>query len=171
MSTQKVLMAQVFLMQGSNQGDKAAHLKLSLHYIADRLGEVGFLSDAHESEPWGMGKECPVFWNQLVLLNTHLSPITLLRNILEIEHSCGRKHKSINGNYQNRTIDIDILFYDQMIFQSPDLIIPHPLLHLRRFVLEPLYESFPEEMHPIFRKNMHALLLDCSDNLRVRKIK
>lgn len=164
-------MAQVFLMQGSNQGDKAAHLKLSLHHISDRLGKVSFLSDIYESEPWGMEEKRSAFWNQLLVLNTHLSPVTLLDNILEIERICGRKYKSFDGNYQNRTIDIDILFYDQIIFQSVNLVIPHPLLHLRRFVLEPLYESFPEQTHPILKKNIRALLLACSDTLKVSKIK
>lgn len=163
-------MAKVFLIQGSNQGNKASYLKSSSGYISKKLGRIDALSDFYESEPWKM-ENAPVFWNQLIVLTTCLSPLMLLKNIKQIEFSCGRKQEHFDGNYRNRTIDIDVLFYDQMIFQSPSLVIPHPFLHLRRFVLKPLYDNFPNHIHPVLRKDMTTLLFDCSDFLKVKKIK
>ncbi|XCI75757.1 MAG: 2-amino-4-hydroxy-6-hydroxymethyldihydropteridine diphosphokinase [Flavobacteriales bacterium] len=156
-------------MLGSNKGDKRQYLDISLTLISQRMGEIVETSSYYESQPWEMG-DAPVFWNIAVRLETTYSPMDLLKDILGIEWSLGRTSKSSHIFYEDREIDIDILFYNQMIFEGARLSIPHPLLHLRRFVLKPMCELAPQKQHPIFGLTLSTLLSRCIDPLSVKKI-
>ncbi|XOD66759.1 MAG: 2-amino-4-hydroxy-6-hydroxymethyldihydropteridine diphosphokinase [Flavobacteriales bacterium Tduv] len=162
-------MADIFLMLGSNKGNKRDYLEASFTLVAQRMGEVVSTSSYYKSQAWGM-ENSPFFWNRVVVLKTSRSPMQLLESILDIESSFGRKTKSLSGIYQDREIDIDVLFYDQMIFQGVRLSIPHSLLHLRRFVLEPLCELDPQRKHPKFGLTLEELLSRCTDSLDVKRI-
>ena len=110
-----------------------------------------------ESEPWGFESKNS-FLNCVVAFDTHLSPIELLNATEEIERRLGRTKKSIGGQYSDRTIDIDILFYGNKVIKSERLTVPHPLLHLRNFVLQPLYEIAPQLTHPAMGRTISELL-------------
>lgn len=156
-------------MLGSNKGNKRDYLEDSLVLIAQRMGEVVRTSSYYESQAWGMG-DASSFWNRALVLKTSHSPMQLLESILDIESYFGRKTRSLSRIYQDREIDIDILFYDQMIFEGARLSIPHSLLHLRRFVLEPLCELASRKQHPKFHLTLEELLSRCIDLLEVKRI-
>ncbi|BBA16961.1 2-amino-4-hydroxy-6-hydroxymethyldihydropteridine diphosphokinase [Blattabacterium cuenoti] len=159
----------VFLLQGSNKGNKKKYLDESLILMSNELGKVVQLSSYFESEAWNM-KNYSIFYNRALHLKTDFSPIDLLKKIWDIEFFIGRKKNSSRKEYQNREIDIDILFYDRIIIYSFILKIPHPLLHLRRFVLEPMCEISPNKNHPIFNLTILEILGLCIDKLYVKKI-
>ncbi|WP_185857335.1 2-amino-4-hydroxy-6-hydroxymethyldihydropteridine diphosphokinase [Blattabacterium cuenoti] len=161
----------VFLLQGSNKENKKKYLDKSLILISQEIGEIIKTSSYFESEAWNM-KSSFIFYNRALHIKTNYSPVHLLKKILNIESFIGRKRSSSNyrREYQNREIDIDILFYDHIIIYSFILTIPHPLLHLRRFVLEPMCEIAPNKNHPIFNFTILEMLGLCLDKLYVKKI-
>ena len=130
------------------------------------LGERGVTllkcSSFFETEPWGFDSPNG-FINAAVKVETGLSPLDLLQTLCEVERQMGRTEKSNSGQYSDRIIDIDILFYDNVVMSLPSLIIPHPLMEQRRFVLAPLAEIAPDFVHPLLKKKIAALLekLDC----------
>lgn len=136
-------MHQVYLGLGTNLGDKEANLKVAIEEIRKRVGEVTSLSAFHASEPWGFESENS-FLNAVCCVHTDLSPMETLRTTQEIERSLGRLKKSVNGIYSDRMIDIDILLYDDLHIQTPELTIPHPLMWQRDFVMIPLREIAPD---------------------------
>ena len=136
-------MHQVYLGLGTNLGDKEANLKAAIEEIRKRVGEVTSLSAFHASEPWGFESENS-FLNAVCCVHTDLSPMETLRTTQEIERSLGRLKKSVNGIYSDRMIDIDILLYDDLHIQTPELTIPHPLMWQRDFVMIPLREIAPD---------------------------
>lgn len=142
-------MAIAYLSLGSNLGNKRKNLITASALLAERAGDVLALSRFHETEPWGFESENR-FLNAAVKLRTSFSPLELLRITQEIEKELGRKEKS-NGTYQDRILDIDILLYDGISMCSPELIVPHPLMHERAFVLEPLSEIAPFVEHPLLK--------------------
>lgn len=129
----------VFLSLGSNLGDRQAHLNKAIELIAERIGEVVRQSSFIETEPWGFESENR-FLNGAILVETTLMPRQLLKATQKIERELGRKRKSSSGVYHDRPIDIDILLYDDLTIDEPDLKIPHPLMHERDFVMIPLRE-------------------------------
>lgn len=143
----------VYLGLGSNLGDKEANLRAAIYEIERRIGEVTSLSAFYVTEPWGFTSE-HVFVNAVCLTETALSPVEILKETQTIEKELGRKQKSINGIYNDRPIDIDILLYDHIVIHTPDLVIPHPLMCERKFVVEPLAEIAPELIHPITGKKI-----------------
>ena len=129
----------VFLSLGSNLSDRQAHLNKAIELIGERIGEVVRQSSFIETEPWGFESENR-FLNGAILVETTLTPRQLLKATQKIERELGRKRKSSSGVYHDRPIDIDILLYDDLTIDEPDLKIPHPLMHERDFVMIPLRE-------------------------------
>lgn len=124
--------------------------------LAERVGDVLALSGFYETEPWGFQSD-NTFLNAALRLETTLSPLELLKATQQIELEMGRTLKS-NGAYHDRIIDIDILLYDDLILQTPELTLPHPLMHERPFVMEPLAEIAPNVIHPVFNKSVISLM-------------
>jgi len=153
-------MSIAYLLSGSNMGDRREYLGNAEKAIAQTTGDILETSSVYESPAWGF-EHPTAFLNQAIKLNTTLGVSTLLKTVLEIENSMGRKRSS-NG-YEARIIDIDILFYDGIIINKPDLILPHPRLHLRRFALTPLSMIAGDLIHPLLDKTVNELLAICPD--------
>ena len=132
-------MHQVYLSLGSNLGDRKENLAQAIRLIGERVGEVLRTSSFVETEPWGFQSENR-FVNAAILCETNLTPRQVLHATQKIERELGRKHKSVGGHYADRLIDIDILLYDDLRVDEPDLQIPHPLMLERDFVMIPLGE-------------------------------
>lgn len=149
-------MAIAYLALGTNIGNKRRNMITAAALLAERVGDVLALSGFYETEPWGFQSE-NTFLNAALRLETSLSPLELLKATQQIEAEMGRTQKS-NGTYHDRIIDIDILLYDDLILQTPELILPHPLMQDRRFVMEPLLEIAPSVVHPVFKKTIVSLI-------------
>ena len=149
-------MAIAYLALGTNIGNKRRNMITAAALLAERVGDVLALSGFYETEPWGFQSE-NTFLNAALQLDTSLSPLELLKATQEIEIEIGRTQKS-NGAYHDRIIDIDILLYDNLVLQTPELTLPHPLMHERLFVMEPLAEIAPNVIHPVFKKPVISLL-------------
>jgi 2-amino-4-hydroxy-6-hydroxymethyldihydropteridine diphosphokinase len=149
------------LALGSNLGDKNTNLQVARKLIADKIGNLSAVSSAYETQPWGFESE-NLFLNQVVSVETPLNPLDLLHATQTIEKEMGRTQKSQNG-YRDRIIDIDLILYDDLIYTSEELELPHPLFHRRRFVLEPLNEIQPELVHPVLHKTIKELV-DCQES-------
>lgn len=132
-------MHQVYLSLGSNLGDRKDNLAQAIRLIGERVGEVLRKSSFLETQPWGFESD-NLFVNACVLCETTLTPRQVLRATQKIERELGRTHKSVNGHYADRLIDIDILLYDDLRVDEPDLQIPHPLMFERDFVMIPFGE-------------------------------
>jgi 2-amino-4-hydroxy-6-hydroxymethyldihydropteridine diphosphokinase len=153
---------QVYLLLGGNQGDVKKIFSQTLELIQSSVGKVKTLSPVYRSEPWGF-EASESFLNQAILVETELDPEDLLKEILAIEKKMGRVRDNANGKYSSRPIDIDILFYNDSIIYSRDLIVPHPRLHLRNFTLVPLNDISPDFYHPVLKKTISDLLKICKD--------
>ncbi|MDP4209460.1 MAG: 2-amino-4-hydroxy-6-hydroxymethyldihydropteridine diphosphokinase [Bacteroidota bacterium] len=154
------------LMLGSNVGDRLYCLDIAIGLINSEIGEVVRRSLVYETEPWGYFDEFQ-YLNQVVVVDTLLEPIEILDKINTIEQELGRTRSKVR--YAARTIDIDILFYDDCIMATPELTIPHAELANRRFVLEPLSEIAPELKHPVLEKTVGELLEACQDTCKVKQ--
>lgn len=130
---------QVYLGLGSNLGDCRKNLERAIRMIGDKVGRVLRQSSFIETEPWGFESEHK-FMNAVILCETMKTPREVLLLTQQIERDMGRKKKSVSGGYADRPIDIDILLYDDLTIDEPDLKIPHPLMHERDFVMIPLNE-------------------------------
>jgi 2-amino-4-hydroxy-6-hydroxymethyldihydropteridine diphosphokinase len=157
-------MSLVYLLIGGNTGNRMKYLKSAVEMIARGIGKVIRMSSVYETEPFGFNAK-KQFFNMCVLVETELSPRRILEVISEIETSLGRKR--MTEKYVSRTIDIDILFYDDVILNEPFLIIPHPELHKRNFALIPMAEVGPEFIHPVFGKTITRLLEESTDRHKV----
>lgn len=153
-----------FLLLGSNQGDKKNYLEQAVSLISTTCGEIVTQSAYYFSESWGY--EDADYLNRAISISTRLSPEALLCKTQSIERQLGRISKTTE-QYQARTIDIDILFYDALIKNTEKLTIPHPRLHLRNFVLKPLEEIAPHFVHPILQKPITELTQKCPDTGKV----
>ena len=141
-------MSTVYLGLGTNLGDKEVQLRTAVNEIEKRIGRIMILSAFYTTIPWGFTSE-HTFLNAACAVETSLNPYELLSVTQDIEKNLGRRHKSVDHHYADRLIDIDILFFDQIIIHEPRLQIPHPLLTKRDFVLKPLVEIAPDLVHPI----------------------
>lgn len=148
-------MAKVYLGLGTNLGDKENNLRTAVKYIEERIGKVVSLSAFYKTAPWGFVSDNS-FLNAAVCVETKLTPLQLLKETQAIEKQSGRKNKS-NGKYTDRIIDIDILLYDELVLETDKLIIPHPLMTQRSFVMIPLTEIAPELIHPVYKKKIKDL--------------
>ncbi len=157
-------MNHVYLLIGSNKGDRKNYLEEAGKKIIQQIGLIHKRSPVYETEPWGFDHES-FFLNQCVLVLTSLSPYNVLRSLKKIEKQFGRRDNP--GVYKSREMDIDILFYNDIILRENDLIIPHPLVHERMFTLVPLADIDPGLIHPVFKKTVGELLLQCPDKKRV----
>lgn len=162
-------MNQIFLSLGSNLGNREANLSRAERDIERFAGTIIQRSGTYESEPWGFESE-HVFLNNVIEISSVYPPEKLLEIIHSIERTIGRKQKTISG-YASRIIDIDILLYNQLIIDQPTLKIPHQYLHKRKFVLIPLAEIVPGQVHPVFKKSIMDLLKSCDDQGKVKKYK
>ena len=136
------------LLLGSNLGDRNALLAQAQAQIEQNCGHLIKVSKIYETAPWGFKADTP-FLNQALLINTTLPPEELITRCLEIETLMGRMRIPDKQPYSSRTIDIDILFYEETVCQSPHLTLPHPLLPARLFALQPMAEVAPEWVHPV----------------------
>lgn len=148
-------MAKAYLSLGTNLGNKRRNLVTAAALLAERAGDILALSEIYETEPWGF-ESSHTFLNAALILETSFPPSDLLQVTRLIEIEMGRIAKT-DGAYEDRVIDIDILMYDQVVMQSSHLTLPHPLMHKRRFVMDPLVEIAPDAIHPIFHKTMYQL--------------
>jgi 2-amino-4-hydroxy-6-hydroxymethyldihydropteridine diphosphokinase len=142
----------VYLSLGSNLGDRSSNLGLALEKLRE-VGKVTAVSSFYDTEPVELQSQ-PWFLNCAVKLDTEKMPRQLMASILAIEQEMGRQRKQQKGP---RTIDIDILLFGSSIIDIPSLTVPHPKLHQRRFVLEPLAEIAPEIRHPVFKRTVREL--------------
>jgi 2-amino-4-hydroxy-6-hydroxymethyldihydropteridine diphosphokinase len=157
----------VYLLLGSNMGARLQLLNNAIEKISFEIGEIVERSSIYETAAWGKTDQAS-FLNIAIAVNTVLMPIEVLSKALEIEAQLGRIREEKWGA---RLIDIDIIFYGNEIVNIPDqLYIPHPEMHNRKFVLEPLVEIAPQLQHPVLKKTVSVLLNELNDQLEVTKI-
>jgi 2-amino-4-hydroxy-6-hydroxymethyldihydropteridine diphosphokinase len=159
-------MNKVYLLLGSNQKNPAKQLARAVVLLNKQLGQIIRQSSIYETAAWGNTKQSN-FLNQIIVLQTNFTAAETLQKILSIEKKMGRVRTIKNAP---RSIDIDILFFNKEIINEDDLIVPHPLLQQRKFVLTPLNELSPNLKHPVLQKTIHHLLRICKDKLAVTKI-
>jgi 2-amino-4-hydroxy-6-hydroxymethyldihydropteridine diphosphokinase len=147
----------VYLALGTNLGDRLANLKQAIASLTPQL-DIKSKSQVYETPPWGF-EEQPKFLNQVIKANTYLDAEPLLKHLKRLEVALGRKESFPNGP---RLIDLDLLFYDDLIVDKPSIVIPHPRLHERGFVLLPLMEIAPDLMHPVYKKTIRDLAAEAS---------
>ena len=154
----------IYLLSGSNSGDRVANLARALELVEQDAGLVKGLSQLYETAAWGIEQQ-PPFLNQVMEIASDLSPQALLQSLLNIERKMGRKRIQKWGE---RLIDLDILYYADVLVSEPNLHIPHPYIPERRFTLVPLCEIAPLLTHPVLKKSQLQLLEECPDQLEVR---
>lgn len=157
-------MPKLYLLLGGNLGDRILYLQQARARIAVQVGQIMRRSKLYETAAWGKTNQ-PAFLNQVLEVQTALTPEQVLQSINAIEQELGRVRQE---HWGARVIDIDILFYDDLVLQTQRLTIPHPQLHLRRFTLMPLAEIAPDLVHLVLGKSINKLLEACADALEVR---
>ncbi len=155
-----------FLCLGANLGDCIAQLAQARGLISQQIGDIVSSSAIYKTSPWGVENQ-PDYYNQMLKVQTLLTPDQLLYATLAIEQKMGRLR---THTWAARTIDIDILYYNDLIINTEALQIPHPRLHLRKFVLEPLRHIAADYQHPLFILNHEQLLAACDDLSTVEKV-
>ena len=158
----------VFLGLGTNLGDRESIINETIEKLNDSAGTVVSCSAIYETEPWGFQTENN-FLNMVISISTRLKPDMLLKRLMEIEAELGRVRTG--EGYTSRTIDIDILLYEDLIINKPDLKVPHPLIRERKFVLVPLCDIAADLVHPVFKKTFAVLLKECKDDIQVKRYK
>ncbi len=155
-----------YLLLGSNEGDRKGWLVKAMDLISELCGNIINKSSIYQTAAWGITTQ-PDFLNMVIMVQTTQAPEDLLHTILNIETAMGR-HRTIK--WGPRIIDIDILFFNDITLNIPELIIPHPFLQDRRFTLLPLAEIAPDYIHPVFNKSVTTLLSACSDQLEAIRL-
>ena len=159
-------MSEVFILLGGNEGDKHKIFSETIKLIGETIGTVKLLSSVYETETWGFVSD--LFWNQALIVKTSLLPEDVLKCALEIENKMGRIR--LSANYEARPIDIDLMFYDDLVIDTPSLTIPHSLMAQRRFILVPLSEIAPDRIHPVTKMTINEMLQNCPDQLKVTRL-
>jgi 2-amino-4-hydroxy-6-hydroxymethyldihydropteridine diphosphokinase len=154
-----------FLGLGGNMGDRLENLRKALTLLEHTCGEIAEKSSVYETEAWGSDSKNN-YLNQVVKLITSADVDTLLQKMLKIELELGRKRDAFQNS--DRTLDLDILLFNEEIINLNHIHIPHPRMHLRKFVLVPLCEIEPKLTHPVFKENIATLLKKCKDDLEVK---
>lgn len=160
------LMNTAYLVTGGNMGDREQQLSFAAKLLEERCGKIIDHSGLYQTAPWGKTNQAD-FLNQAIVLDTTLNARELLTEILYIEHLMGRNREEKFGP---RIIDIDIIFFNHQVIRENGLVVPHPEMANRRFVLAPLSEVIPAYIHPICYKTVAELLNNCNDPLPVNKI-
>lgn len=159
-------MSDVYLILGSNLGNRNGNLRKATELISENVGRIINKSLIYETEPWGFNHRLS-FLNQVLKINTSLNPEGVLEEIIKIEELFGRKRSK--NKYEARVIDIDILFYNNKVIKSEKLIIPHPKIQERMFVLVPMAELQRDFIHPELHVSILQLKNDCRDTKWVRE--
>ena len=155
-----------YLSLGSNLGNRAYYLQKAIFMLGERAGSVRSISPVYQTPAWGF--EGGDFLNACIRMETSLEPEALLEQLLRIERELGRERSQGKG-YRSRTLDLDLLYYGTELIQSPALTVPHPHLHLRRFVLKPLADIAPQFYHPTLEMDHRNLLQQCRDTTSIQK--
>ncbi len=158
------LMPVVVLQFGSNTGNRLQLIDIAVKQCVDRIGPCEKISDYYQSPPWGFSSNHD-FINCVASFSAMHRPEEILAIIQRIEKEMGRERHG--KGYTDRLIDIDILFYDQLVLKTPDLTIPHPLMAKRRFVLLPLSQIYPGWLHPGLQITVSSMLQACDDDAEV----
>lgn len=159
-------MHKAFILLGSNMGKRRDYLNKAKRLVQTHAGTIQKESSLYETAAWGKTDQ-KAFLNQIIILQTHLAPDLLMQTLLNIEQELGRIRTEKFGP---RTIDLDILFYDNIVIKTKTLTIPHPALQERKFVLVPLAQLSPRKIHPVYRQNITTLLKNCNDTLPVKQV-
>jgi len=158
-------MSKAYLSLGTNRGKRIENLANAINLLSEWAGDVVVISSTYETPPWRMVDRTN-FFNQVLLVETTLPALQLIDTLILIESMMGRQRTS--EKYEPRIIDIDILFFDEEIINTEGLTIPHPLIKERRFVLEPMAEIASEFIHPVFKKSISQLLVECEDKSDIK---
>ncbi|MAB49431.1 MAG: 2-amino-4-hydroxy-6-hydroxymethyldihydropteridine diphosphokinase [Flavobacteriaceae bacterium] len=158
----------VYIALGSNKGNRLEYLQLAIDAIFEKVGTIRKISKVYETP--ALGFEGDNFYNACIKIETELKPKKLLRVLKQIEADLGRTTKK-SDTYESREIDLDILFYEDEVINEKSLIIPHPAIHLRKFVLVPLSNIAKDVRHSVFQKTVSELLDDCKDESKIESIK
>ncbi|MBX2900081.1 MAG: 2-amino-4-hydroxy-6-hydroxymethyldihydropteridine diphosphokinase [Cyclobacteriaceae bacterium] len=153
----------LILLLGSNQGNRVEMLAQAQQRLHTKFGAALLKSSVYQTQAWGNTRQ-PDFLNQVISYDFTGTALQALHLTQQIELELGRVR---NQPWGPRTIDIDILYFGQLVYQTDGLVIPHPALHLRRFTLAPLAEIFPDFLHPVLQKTQRQLLAACPDKLNV----
>ena len=159
-------MSKVYFSIGSNKGNRSGLINEAIDKIDIIIGKVVLKSSIYETKSWGFNSNN--FYNICILLESTLTPELILNKILTIEKDMGRFKTT--DQYSDRCIDIDILFFDNMIINSKSLEIPHPRIQFRKFVLTPMLELTPDLIHPILKKSIRQLEIECVDKDQPKKV-
>lgn len=163
-----IFMNTAYLCLGGNMGVREQYLTDAITLTGQEAGQITACSPCYETPAWGVENQAP-YLNCCVAISTGLEPEILMKTLLGIEQKLGRVRGS--EQYAPRTIDMDIMFYDQDIIATNLLSVPHPRMHLRRFVLTPLNDIAPLFLHPVLNKTVSELLAACQDNSPITRIK
>ena len=156
-------MSRAYLLTGSNMGNRLGYLQFAMQHIIKKAGQVLQYSSVYQTAAWGNTQQ-DAFLNQVIVIDTALSALALLAILQGIENDTGRTRTE---PWAPRTLDIDILFYDNDIIDLPELKVPHPFIAQRKFTLVPLHEIAAQLLHPVLHTNIDALLATCKDDSEV----